>query len=84
MFSHARRLVTHLVLVTIALGIFPAIAFAQETISPPQQVRAFDAPSDAGGVIALVWSASPYDGPGVRYSIRMRESEEAARGPTQK
>lgn len=84
MFSHARRLVTHLALVTIAFGIFPAIALAQETISPPQQVRAFDAPSDAGGVIALVWSASPYDGPGVRYSIRMRESEEAARGPDAK
>ncbi|HKN87011.1 MAG TPA: fibronectin type III domain-containing protein [Nitrospiraceae bacterium] len=55
--------------------IVPSIAFAQQPLQPPQSVRAVDTPSDAGGAITLVWSASSYDGPGVRYEIRMANGE---------
>jgi hypothetical protein len=44
-------------------------------LQPPQRVKAADTPSDAGGAITLVWSASSYDGPGVRYQIRMANGE---------
>jgi hypothetical protein len=55
--------------------IVPAITFAQQPLQPPQDVRAIDTPSDAGGAITLVWSASSYDGPGARYEIRMVNGE---------
>ena len=59
----------------LTLLLFPPIAFAQQPLQPPQQVKAADTPSDAGGAITLVWSASSYDGPGVRYQILMTNGE---------
>lgn len=63
------------VVAALAFLIVPAIAFAQQPLQPPQHVKAADTPSDAGGAITLVWSASSYDGPGVRYQIRMANGE---------
>jgi hypothetical protein len=63
------------VVAALAFLIVPALAFAQQPLQPPQRVKAADTPSDAGGAITLVWSASSYDGPGVRYQIRMANGE---------
>ncbi|HET7059650.1 MAG TPA: hypothetical protein VFI05_12975, partial [Nitrospiraceae bacterium] len=63
------------VIAAFVVLIVPAITFAQQPLQPPQYVRAIDTPSDAGGAITLVWSASSYDGPGVRYEIRMTNGE---------
>ena len=59
----------------LAFLLIPAVTFAQQPLLPPQHVKAIDTPSDGGGAITLVWSASPYDGPGVRYEIRMINGE---------
>jgi hypothetical protein len=63
------------VIAALSLFLVPAITFAQQPLQPPQQVKAADTPSDAGGAVTLVWSASTYDGPGVRYQIRMTAGE---------
>jgi len=68
------RLPRHIIAV-LGFLIVPAITFAEQPLPPPQFVRAADTPSDAGGAIMLVWSASSYDGPGVRYEIRMANGE---------
>ncbi|MDH4186921.1 MAG: fibronectin type III domain-containing protein [Nitrospira sp.] len=45
----------------------------KKTLSPPQDVRAFDTPSDGGGSVTLVWSPAPYDSAATRYQILLRE-----------
>ena len=59
----------------LAILMVPAITVAQQPLQPPQQVKAADSPSDAGGAITLVWSGASYDGAGVRYQIRMTNGE---------
>lgn len=58
----------------LAVAVFltqPTLSFAAP-LPPPQNVRAFDTPSDAGGAITLVWSPSPSDGERVKYEIRIK------------
>src|SRR5689334_20938504 len=66
---------TGYLLAALAFLLAPTILFAQQPLPPPQHVTAIDTPSDAGGAITLTWSAAPYDGPGVRYQIRMANGE---------
>jgi hypothetical protein len=79
------RLTRH-ILVALVLIVVPAVTFSQQPLQPPQGVKAFDTPSDAGGSITLVWSPSSSDGPGVRYQIRMTNGEDKAttEGPSGK
>ena len=56
-----------------------SLAAAEQALTPPREVRAFDAPSDAGGAIWIVWPAASYDGPNVRYHISMATGAEPAR-----
>ena len=65
-------------LTTLAFIVVPPVAFSQQPLQPPQDVKAADTPSDAGGAITLVWTAASYDGPGVRYQIRMTNGENNA------
>jgi hypothetical protein len=45
----------------------------KKTLSPPQNVRAFDTPSDGGGSLTVIWSAAPYDSAATRYQILLNE-----------
>ncbi len=51
------------------LLLLPTLAFAQQKVKAPGNVRVFDTPNDGGGALTLVWSAAPYDDPSVRYQI---------------
>ena len=42
-------------------------------ISPPQQLRVIDTPSDGGESLTVVWAAAPYDGPSVKYHVLLGE-----------
>jgi hypothetical protein len=53
------------------LSLLTTTAGAQQALTPPQDLRAFDTPSDAGGRLTLLWAAAGYDGPGVRYQVLM-------------
>ena len=56
-----------------------SIAVAEQKLPPPGNVRAFDAPSDGGGAIWIVWPPASFDGPDVRYHISMTTGAEAPR-----
>src|SRR2546425_1698367 len=48
-------------------------AFAQTALLPPQDVRAFDTPSDGGGSLTVLWSPAPYDSAAARYQVLLSE-----------
>lgn len=47
----------------------------RKLLYPPQEFRAFDMPSDAGGSIGLSWKSASYDVPGIKYLIYMAEEK---------
>ncbi|MBI4401840.1 MAG: hypothetical protein HY581_09440 [Nitrospirae bacterium] len=53
-------------------------ASAQSPLNPPENLRVFDAPSDAGGGLTLIWGRADYDGPDTRYQILLAEEADAA------
>ena len=48
-------------------------AQTMKTLSPPQDVRAFDTPSDGGGSLTVLWSPAPYDSAAIRYQLLLSE-----------
>ena len=42
-------------------------------LAPPQDVRAFDTPSDGGGSLTVIWSPAPYDSAATRYQVLLSE-----------
>jgi hypothetical protein len=68
---------TLLLAATLSLSV--SAVFAQtdtqtkKTLSPPQDVRAFDTPSDGGGSLTVTWSPAPYDSATTRYQILLSE-----------
>jgi hypothetical protein len=50
-----------------------SFALAQESLSPPHDVRVFDTPSDGGGSLTVIWPRAPYDSKEVRYQILLSE-----------
>ncbi|HSF68965.1 MAG TPA: fibronectin type III domain-containing protein [Nitrospira sp.] len=60
-------------LVACLIGLSPSVVFAQTALSPPQDVRAFDTPSDGGGSLTILWSSAPYDSAIVKYQILLEE-----------
>lgn len=43
------------------------------TLSPPQDVRAFDTPSDGGDSVTLIWAPAAYDSAATKYQILLSE-----------
>jgi hypothetical protein len=50
-----------------------SFALAQESLSPPHDLRVFDTPSDGGGSLTVIWSRAPYDSKEVHYQILLSE-----------
>lgn len=50
-----------------------AQAQTQTTLSPPQDLRVFDTPSDGGGSLTMLWSPAPYDSASTRYQVLLSE-----------
>jgi hypothetical protein len=59
--------------VAVLLYLLVSPAFAQTALLPPQNVRAFDTPSDGGGSLTLLWSPAPYDSAAARYQVLLSE-----------
>ena len=57
------------------LLVTPALVLAQQNLTAPEKVQAFDTPNDGGGSITLIWRAAPYDGPAVRYQVLLVPGE---------
>ena len=55
------------------LPVFAQTAETKKTLSPPQDVRVFDTPSDGGGSLTLVWAPAPYDSAATKYQILLSE-----------
>src|SRR5207244_6445375 len=49
------------------------VVFAETLLSPPQDVREFDTPSDGGGSLTVLWSPAPYDSAATRYQFLLSE-----------
>ncbi|MDW7655088.1 MAG: hypothetical protein SCG74_06960, partial [Nitrospiraceae bacterium] len=43
------------------------------TLSPPQDIRAFDTPSDGGDSVTLIWAPAAYDSAATKYQILLSE-----------
>ena len=71
-----------LLLVTVLsqswLPVFAQTAETKKTLSPPQDVRVFDTPSDGGGSLTVLWSPAPYDSAEVRYQVLLSEGATVA------
>lgn len=53
-------------------------ASAQEPLTPPQDLRVFDTPSDGGGSLTIVWSPASFDSTEVRYQVLLGEGAGAS------
>jgi hypothetical protein len=61
-------------LVTALWTAWFAPAYVQAGISPPQNLRVMDTPSDGGQSLTVVWARASYDGPLVKYQILIGEA----------
>jgi hypothetical protein len=60
------------------LPVFAQTAETTKTLSPPQDVRVFDTPSDGGGSLTVLWAPAPYDSAEVRYQVLLSEGATVA------
>jgi hypothetical protein len=60
-------------LITVIFCLFGPPAVAQTTITPPQNLRVFDTPSDGGGSLTVLWSPAPYDSAASKYQVLLSE-----------
>ncbi len=60
-------------LVAVILCLSGPLAFAQTTITPPQNLRVFDTPSDGGGTLTVLWSPASYDSATSKYQVLLSE-----------
>ena len=59
--------------VAALLSLFDSPVSAETALFPPQDVRAFDTPSDGGGSLTILWSSAPYDSAIIKYQILLGE-----------
>ena len=52
--------------------------FAQTPLTPPQDVRAFDTPSDGGNSLTVFWAPASYDSTATKYQILLSEGSTVA------
>ncbi len=61
----------------LCLSVSPVLAQTDAqtkmSLAPPQDVRAFDTPSDGGGSLTLLWSPAPYDSAVAKYQVLLSE-----------
>jgi hypothetical protein len=62
-----------LIVVCVIIGLSPPTLSAESPLSPPQQLRVIDTPSDGGESLTVVWAAAAYDGPSVKYQVLLGE-----------
>lgn len=62
-----------LLIVLCVIGFSPCIVWAENPLSPPQQLRVIDTPSDGGESLTVVWAGASYDGPPVKYQVLLGE-----------
>ena len=51
---------------------------AETVLSPPQDLRVFDTPSDGGGSLTVIWPPAPYDSKEVRYQVLLSDGKSIA------
>lgn len=51
---------------------------AETVLSPPQDLRVFDTPSDGGGSLTVIWPPAPYDSKDVRYQVLLSDGKSIA------
>ncbi len=56
---------------SVSLSVFGTCR--RRALSPPQDVRVFDTPSDGGGSLTVFWSPAPYDSAAIKYQILLSE-----------
>ena len=81
--ENARSACGAILLLAVALCLSTAPVFAQtaetkNSLSPPQDLRVFDTPSDGGGSLTVLWSPAPYDSAAARYQVLLSEGNAVA------
>jgi hypothetical protein len=71
--ENARSAFRTSLLVAVILCLSGSPVFAQTTITPPQDVRVFDTPSDGGGSLTVLWSPASYDSAMSKYQVLLSE-----------
>src|SRR5688572_20798626 len=77
-FEHPALWKSSVLLLVVLLSQSWSPVFAQSDaektpLTPPQDVRAFDTPSDGGGSLTVLWSPAAYDNDAVKYQILLNE-----------
>jgi hypothetical protein len=81
--ENARSACGAILLLAVALCLSTAPVFAQtaetkNSLSPPQDLRVFDTPSDGGGSLTVLWSPASYDSAISMYQVLLSEGTAVA------
>ncbi len=71
--EQARSVCGGVVLLAAAFFLSISPAFAQTTITPPQNLRVFDTPSDGGGSLTVLWSPAPDESAATKYQVLLSD-----------
>ena len=71
--EQARSVCGGVVLLSAAFFLSISQAFAQTTLSPPQDVRVIDTPSDGGGSLTVLWSPAPDESAVTKYQVLLSD-----------
>jgi hypothetical protein len=71
--QHGGSRLLNILLVMCVLQGSSVPALAQAPLSPPEDLRVFDTPSDGGGSLTVIWPPAPYDSKAVRYQVLLSD-----------
>ena len=71
--GYGRAVAQRVILAACIIGLSSSVVSAQTSVVPPQDVRAFDTPSDGGSSLTVLWSPVPDDSAASRYQILLSE-----------
>ena len=70
---HARGCFEQPLFLAACVSVCSVCRLDKTPLAPPQDVRAFDTPSDGGGSLTVLWSPAPYDSAAARYQVLLSE-----------
>lgn len=71
--GYGRAMTQCVILAVCVIGLSPSFVLAQTPLSPPQDVRVFDTPSDGGGSLTLLWLPAPEESAATKYQVLLSE-----------
>ena len=82
--GYGRAVAQRVILAACFIGLFSSVVSAQTPLALPQDVRAFDTPSDGGGSLTVLWSPASDESAATKYQVLLSEGTTVADPATMK